>query len=348
MHLMTTNKANVIFIMLGQSCNLSCKYCIQHSAIERFLPKSKINEDIFAFIKTCCDNVDHSINLRFFGGEPLLYFNDIKTIIEKTKGLNVTYSIITNGKMFNEEIVDVFNKNNVSVTISWDGRNVDLTRHYDVMKDKFDIIKHLNKLCVSGVLTANNYIEDFVDDAIPYEALYFAEHGNCFSVVADEFMNIEDNHDLTDIDYDKLNNQMKNMINIYKNKSAIATYDRIKKVVVTRYLKSKLKTIKNNQWKSEYETPCSNGMKMLNMDLHGNLYHCHNNWVKLGDIYSDFGEYDYSVFCENKTFHVYKDCAGCSAYPICHGGCPLVKGKQRIEYCKLKKAMINPIIKNLI
>lgn len=349
MELMKTDKTNVIFIMLGQQCNLSCKYCIQHSAIESFLPKSQINDDIFPFIQQCCDNANHRINLRFFGGEPLLYFKDIEEIIERTKDMNVDYSIITNGKMFNDEIVQYFNEHNVNVVVSWDGRNVDMTRHYDVMQEKFEVIKHLNHLCISGVLTANNYIEDFIDDAVPYARTYLLEHENVFGIVADEFMNIQDNKELTDIDYDKLNQQMSHILDIYTGKekqTGLAVNFVIKEDLIHRYVNSKKCSIKYNKNKTQYETSCSNGVKMLNMDLQGNLYHCHNNWINMGTIYSEFDDYEYGIFEMNATYENFESaCNTCEAYPICHGGCPLVRGKQREDYCKLKKAMINPIVK---
>ena len=41
---------STIFIMLGQNCNLNCKYCMQHTLINTIQDKSVINDEIFDFV----------------------------------------------------------------------------------------------------------------------------------------------------------------------------------------------------------------------------------------------------------------------------------------------------------
>ena len=50
--LLLKNNINTIFIMLGSNCNLNCKYCMQHSLINKMQSyNSDINIDIINFIK---------------------------------------------------------------------------------------------------------------------------------------------------------------------------------------------------------------------------------------------------------------------------------------------------------
>ena len=41
---------NTIFVMLGQQCNLNCKYCMQHDLIIDVLPKRFIHHDVIILL----------------------------------------------------------------------------------------------------------------------------------------------------------------------------------------------------------------------------------------------------------------------------------------------------------
>lgn len=59
--------------------------------------------------------------INFFGGEPLLKFDDIiKPLVEKYHK-EITFGITTNGVLLNEDIVDFFKLYNVNVLLSFDG-----------------------------------------------------------------------------------------------------------------------------------------------------------------------------------------------------------------------------------
>ena len=71
-------KIKRITIILGKSCNLKCKYCIQHSTKNTIKDSPNINPDIYSFIEKFSKK--NSLTIRFVGGEPLLYFNKMKDI----------------------------------------------------------------------------------------------------------------------------------------------------------------------------------------------------------------------------------------------------------------------------
>ena len=99
-----------------------------------------------------------------------------------------------------------------------------------------------------------------------------------------------------------------------------------------------------------YMAYCCNGTSILNIDLEGNLYSCHNCDTKLGNIYSDYKIIiDELIKNDNTKYYYKKFCRDCFVYPICQGGCKLIEEKARKEsYCKLRRAIFTPIIEEVI
>ena len=96
---------------------------------------------------------------------------------------------------------------------------------------------------------------------------------------------------------------------------------------------------------------CRNGFNVLNLDLNGNLYICHNNTnLKLSTIYDTNEIYSQSYRKLNPTLHNYKTkCFKCDVRFICNGGCMLVSEEERNNfYCQQQKSFYTPIIKTLL
>jgi uncharacterized protein len=114
-------------IQMGLSCNYSCDYCSQ-KFVERQPETSK--KDIDAFMEKLESlHFDEDVGLRieFWGGEPLVYWKTLKPLAEaiaekfdswKTKP---RFSIITNGSILTDEIIDWLMMMDFSVAISHDG-----------------------------------------------------------------------------------------------------------------------------------------------------------------------------------------------------------------------------------
>lgn len=100
-----------LVLKLGGQCNLNCKYC--HCKRVDF----KFNSDIYKYIE------DNGYNhIVFSGGEPLLYWNIIKEVIEHF-GDSIRYRLVSNGNLLNKEIVDFLNEYDVYYCVSYDGKN---------------------------------------------------------------------------------------------------------------------------------------------------------------------------------------------------------------------------------
>lgn len=117
-----------VILGLTAKCNLSCPYCFTHQhnnnmsfdtakkACDMALDNYKFKKDNNLLLS---ENDKPSIT--FFGGEPLLRFNEIIVPIIKEYGCLFDYSITTNGVLLDEDTIDFLYKNNVEILLSFDG-----------------------------------------------------------------------------------------------------------------------------------------------------------------------------------------------------------------------------------
>ena len=96
----------------------------------------------------------NNIHISFFGGEPLLYFKLIEKSVQyasslaTSEGKNLSFDIITNGTIANQNIVDFFKEFGFDVGISLDGPKFihDSFRIFHNSEGTFDVIlKNIEK-----------------------------------------------------------------------------------------------------------------------------------------------------------------------------------------------------------
>jgi uncharacterized protein len=118
---------NHLKIQLGLSCNYSCDYCSQ-KFVERQPETSKKDIDAFMEKLNVLDfNEEIGLRIEFWGGEPLVYWKTLKPLAEaiaekfdawKTKP---QFSIITNGSILTDDMIDWLMMMDFNVSISHDG-----------------------------------------------------------------------------------------------------------------------------------------------------------------------------------------------------------------------------------
>jgi len=127
-----------IMINTTLDCNLNCWYCYENR-----VPKSNLNDDTINAIKK---NIEFEYNsfrfntlkVSFFGGEPFLYFEGIKKILDyakefcKKKEIELIADFTTNATLITEEHVDYFKDFCSHFQITIDG---DRKVHNSVKKD---------------------------------------------------------------------------------------------------------------------------------------------------------------------------------------------------------------------
>ncbi len=115
--------SNLTFIVTDD-CNFNCSYCFQKKE------KKTINN---ATIETAVDffypflGSDDKIQIGFYGGEPLLAYEQMKhaalLLREKNKKENkkIEFIMTTNGSLLTEKMLDFFNRHKFVMLLSFDG-----------------------------------------------------------------------------------------------------------------------------------------------------------------------------------------------------------------------------------
>ncbi len=345
---------NTVFIMLGNSCNMNCVYCLQHPLVHKPLQKT-VNPEIYDFLSELAKEYESGkIHLKFYGGEPLLYFSSMKEIIETTERRKIpcTYSIITNGRALTDDMVDFFCLQDVAVTVSWDGNNTRETRRFDVMSvpELRKRILKLPHLGLSGVISAKAYPVEILEAFQTIADEYEESTGEKLSVNLDEIFDtgLLDKR-LLSVDYSRVSHDMRRLAMLYL---AVCNGSEMRKGYYTKlsYIAGILNrlyrfyVIRDGKWENQ-TVYCGNGLSVLNLDLAGNLYPCHNVSRSIGNIHTPFYVYLEKLLAEDNTRKYRCYCEDCVALPCCKGGCKLVGAKARREsYCRLKRAVYGTVL----
>lgn len=181
-------KIDRFVIILGYGCNTFCRHCIQkynitNNLISPCLPISYDFLDLLVLWSHCVPDKKRKVfekaNIVFYGGEPLLYFDKIKTIILYLKEKNFDFNkvelkLFSNCLLLTDEMVDFFNKHNVFVGLSADGPNLTFVRKKfpdSLIVSRWKNIK--NRFVVSVVTSGN---PDFVKNVLFLKDKFDVEH----------------------------------------------------------------------------------------------------------------------------------------------------------------------------
>ena len=118
---------NLLKIQMGLSCNYSCDYCSQ-KFVERAQETSK--KDIDAFMEklnVLSFDEERGLQVEFWGGEPFVYWKTMKPLAEamfdkfSSWKVKPIFSVITNGSILTDEMIDWLMQYNFRISISHDG-----------------------------------------------------------------------------------------------------------------------------------------------------------------------------------------------------------------------------------
>ena len=110
----------ILELIITRDCNFSCSYCNVKKS-KSTMSLDVVKKSIQFLLTNSKTNTDNEI--VFFGGEPTLEFDMIKKIVESLKPLNLItkYVLPTNGSILNQEMYAYCKKNNIQVSLSYDG-----------------------------------------------------------------------------------------------------------------------------------------------------------------------------------------------------------------------------------
>lgn len=161
MRRLTANYAGhtmMLTIAPTRACNFACPYCFEQNRTASLMSK-ETQEQLVQFIEKHT-KVD-SLAITWYGGEPLLYFDIVKSIHDKIDRLGKRYhsSLVTNGYLLTEEIIrqlEPMQIRHIQITLDGTKETHDSRRHLIGGGGTFDVIlANMDRLLASdwhGVL----------------------------------------------------------------------------------------------------------------------------------------------------------------------------------------------------
>ena len=177
-----------LIIILSNYCNLACKYCYanggnyENNNLDN-MSLETLKKSIETVLSIYPDGIEY---IQFFGGEPLINKNVMVDGIEfinnyfRIKGIKAPkYTIVTNGILIDDDIIEIFNKYFSSVTISLDGEKsindksrvfktnvVESASVYDKVIEKIELINNKKRsFSLSLEITVTPYhIDSFINE----------------------------------------------------------------------------------------------------------------------------------------------------------------------------------------
>jgi len=155
----------VLKIQLGLACNYTCSYCNQSSQVESMSVTK--TTDAHAFLGDLERWLKESPSeIEFWGGEPLLYFRKLEILVPELdrRFPNAEFSMVTNGSLLTQEILDFIAKYDICITVSHDGPGqylrgedpFDDPRKAQLLKALWEERKINGRMMFSSVLTPVN------------------------------------------------------------------------------------------------------------------------------------------------------------------------------------------------
>lgn len=137
-------RSDKITLVVTNKCNLHCIYCYEENKSNTMMSLQTAKECIMDTIQ---DSDNEYVDVTFFGGEPFLAFDIIKSVCEWCWSLDVgkkfLFSVITNGCAFTEESKKWLSENNkkINVVLSLDGtpktQNINRSNSFDNVDIQF-------------------------------------------------------------------------------------------------------------------------------------------------------------------------------------------------------------------
>jgi len=317
-------------LFVTDTCNLSCSYCYVNK--NGAMAGTKMTFDTFrSAVDTFTSrfSLERRVNVLLFGGEPLLNLPllreavaHLKEISAKT-GAQFSYSVVTNGTIVSEDIIDFLLENDVNVLVSVDATKEahDELRPFLSGKGSYDTVKRnvarLAEFCNVGArVTICDPDTDLVATYKDLRDLGFWDvHATLVSEDEDNGIDLQSS-------LGKLRQRLREMEAFYlesmKNKEVVRFGH------IGKYLKRIHLGIGTGQAKI---LPCSAGYSSFTIATNGDVYLCHrfNNVpsLKFGSV-TEGVEWDKRAeFLENHQLGARENgaCGTCWASAFCGGTC---------------------------
>ncbi len=328
------------------ACNMACEYCYEPNKQDRMT--AAVVDGIIKFVELRAAQLK-SLNVAWYGGEPLLAMDIIEDLSETFLDLSKEYhfkydaSMISNGYLLTKDKVDRLtglNVRSVQVTLDGPARTHDVKRPLKNGRGSFETILD-NLVYASTRMGAGVRVN--VDQS--YTTALIAE-------LLKE-LKARDLHRRVGIYFGQLEPSTTVCANIAESCYGAISFAGIE----TEYYKLLLEGgFRIEKLPAPMAVFCM--AQQINgyvVDPKGNLTRC---WNHVGDDKRTIGNIADPIDYEHRNFtHLFdvdpyeiNECRECSVLPICMGGCPdrrIVQGVKKDELCQSWKFNLEPMLETI-
>lgn len=332
-------------LAVAQKCNLGCTYCYAQGGSFGGPATSMALSTALASVDLLFGDVaaGERVNLSFLGGEPLMNrpviraATDHARAIAADRGVDVTFSITTNGTQLTVDDGDFFEKHGFAVTVSLDGAGAvhDQLRPFRSGRGSFDrviervtpLLERQRRMQVSARVTvtpANLELKETLD---AFVALGF--HSVGFSPL---LRSPTGSHELGGTE---LAAMLDGMV------SCGAEFER-RVVAGERYpFANAVNAMREIHRGTHRPYPCGAGAGYLGVSASGELAACHrfvgDDDGALGDLVDGVDRARQARWLRERHVHRQEPCRSCWARYLCGGGCHhevIARGRPACDYIR--------------
>lgn len=299
---------------LSETCNLKCLHCYQENHKPVQLTYDKLI-NIYNQYKELLSKLKMKGHINLTGGEPLCnpYFFKILDLIKKDENL-ITFSILTNGTLINEEIAKkIKSYNPYYVQVSLEGGKY--TNDYIRGKGTYESIgKGIDNLKKQNIFTSISFTATTLNYKEFPKVVKYARKHKVDNVWSDRYIPLGDNIDKhlalnlnqTREYLDIMNNEREKLRNKRNNHTSISMYRALQ-----------------FQKTNDFAYGCTAGDTLLTVMENGDLVPCRRMPIVVGNLLKDNM---YNLYINNEVLKELRkqkipdDCKECEHSEMCHGG----------------------------
>lgn len=339
---------------LTSQCNFACRYCyIKRTPLNnRNFPPTpqwavRVLDRCFELIEP---NKTTFLSIRFFGGEPLLYWGRMREAVEyaverKPSSLDLVFYVSTNGSLVNDEIVRFGSKIGMQFIVSLDGpRDIHNRMRIDSQgRGTYErVVAGIKKLREKG-------------NVVSIAAAVGPHNAHNLKQLVDEAVDLDVDHITLDpLTYKTIGIDDRDYKRIARAILQAWEYGKQVGVELTGSWKELLKRLLSNSSPAFF---CPAFGSKTCVRTNGDVYPCSVLPIRLGNIYRDrlldiFNSSNYHSLLKRHAGNI-PMCNKCEIEGICLGGCPgeaysIYETIQAGSNCVFKKALIEHFIKKIL
>ncbi len=337
------NNPHTIKITLGHGCNYSCAYCLQKDIGNP--DERPSNLLIPQLIKKIHNNLDLSSieRIELWGGETLLYWNDITRLMVEFDREGLMWYIPTNGTPLMDKHVDFWMKlkGTVAIGISHDGPAHEQLRGKEFLHKKVNILRRIQDSCYpkiqfsfNTVISKTNYdlfaIDQFFSTFLHNNNLNPTNLNYELGRVYDrDMVSNSANHIIQDDDIPKYRHILRAYLQAHTQQMSDTGYNKRGKLLTNSLFHIGLgvipfiKSLRHETIPLIKSNCGADDSRLISLDLEGNVHACQNtdNSFVGGSITNLSGVSISRITTDRSDF-----CEDCCVQRLCKSSCPLQLG----------------------